>query len=298
MIGKKLCCFLFALAIPIFLSGCGGDGGSGSVSTGTVSMAITDAKPSLPVDVEQVIIRFDAVSVHKAGGGGWIVLPLADEVQTPYEIDLLQFADGNTTEFVPPTEMETGHYTQIRIEVIEAEMIPLGGGDPIPLIVSSDDVRTDKQFDFDVTGGGAVHVVIDFDLSQSIVAVGDGTFRLKPVFHMNKAQEAATVRGKISHATFGTSDVATVTVTWDADGSEDLSVDDEVFTMVDIGKGDDPTEFSIFWLVPSQGYHVLIEVDGASVYEEFVVSEDLPPGAIFWLNDPTPEDPTDEGDPI
>ncbi|NIS69965.1 MAG: DUF4382 domain-containing protein [Proteobacteria bacterium] len=283
---RNICRLFLAMAIPVFLFGCGGDGGSGSSSsTGTVSMDITDTKPMLPLDVEQVIIRFDAVSVHKAGGG-WLVLPLAEEAQTPYEIDLLQFTDGNTTQFVPPTQLEPGHYTQIRIEVIDAEMIPLGGGKPIPLIISSNDVKTDKQFDFDVTGGGAVAVVIDFDLSQSIVATGDGTgdvtYKLKPVLHLNEAQEAATIRGKISEVSFGGLGEARVTVTWDKEADGILNPDeDEVYTTVVTEEESDPTDFSIFWLVPEKGYHVDIKVDGTVIYEEFVPSSELSVGAIF-----------------
>ncbi len=274
---RKICRLFLAMAIPMFLFGCGGDGGSGSSSsTGTVSMDITDTKPMLPLDVEQVIIKFDAVSVHKAGGG-WLVLPLAEEAQTPYEIDLLQFTDGDTTEFVPPTELEAGHYTQIRIEVIEAKMIPLGGGDDIPLIISSNDVKTDKQFDFDVTGGGAVAVVIDFDLSQSIVATGDDTYKLKPVLHINYTQEAATIVGRISNSDLTASE-ATIVVT----------ARDEEYTRVVVEKDTlDPTVFNIYWLVPEEEYFVQIDLDGNQgvfEYEEIVSARDLPASAIFELN--------------
>ena len=56
---------------------------------------------------------------------------------------------------------------------------------------------------------------------------------------------------------------------------------------------EDPTEFSIFWIVPYESYTVEIDLDQDdstdSDYDEFVEDTDLPEGAEFELN---------EGDPI
>ncbi len=107
----------FAMAMGIIFGGCGGGGGDSSSSSGTVSMNITDAKPYLSVtDVESVSITFNEVSVHKSGGG-WITL---DTVTKPYTVDLYQFSDGAKTQFVPPVQLESGKYTQVRIGVTRA----------------------------------------------------------------------------------------------------------------------------------------------------------------------------------
>ncbi len=81
-----------ALIAGVLLSACGGGGGGSASSSGTISMAITDAKPSLPPGVVQVLVTIDEVSVH-ASGGSWVSLPLA---QNPFTIDLLQFSDGRS----------------------------------------------------------------------------------------------------------------------------------------------------------------------------------------------------------
>ncbi|MDH5202899.1 MAG: DUF4382 domain-containing protein [Nitrospirota bacterium] len=276
---KKIFCFYLVFAIAIFLSGCGGGGGgNGSGSSGTVSMNIADAKPMLPPGTEHVFITFDEVSVHKAGGE-WTSLPLA---KTPYTIDLLQFSDGKSTQLVPPVTLESGKYTQIRIGVTSAEIWI--NGVPYPVNIPSDKLRTDKEFEFNVIGGGAVNLTVDFDLSQSIVVTGSGTYQLKPVLHIIQTQEAATIQGSIKASTFGSFTEAVVIVIWDKDNSGTVTAGDEEYTRIRVEKGSDPTPFSIYWLVPNQSYIIQIEIGGSKIYEEFVVSTKLQAGAVFLLN--------------
>lgn len=274
---KKIFCFYLVLAIAILLTGCGGDSSDSSSSSGTVSINIADAKPMLPSGTEKVLITFDEVSVHKAGGE-WTSLPLA---QTPYIIDLLQFSDGRQTQLVPPVTLESGKYTQIRIGVASA-LIRINGVD-YPVEIPSENLKTDKEFDFEVTGGGAVDLTVDFDLSQSIVVTGSGTYKLKPVLHINETQEAATIQGSIAASTFGSFTEAVVIVTWDKDDSGTVNTGDEEYTRVTVEKEDSvPTQFNIYWLVPTQSYVIQITVGGTQIYEESVA--ELQAGIVFLLN--------------
>ena len=122
--------FLFVVS-GVFLVNCGGSGGGGGGGTGTLSMSITDAKPTLPVDdIVQVVITIDEIQVHKSGGG-WARLELANG-ENEYELDLLQYYDGDTTALVLPVTLSSGRYTQIRLGVKEAHMVSTSLGD-IPL---------------------------------------------------------------------------------------------------------------------------------------------------------------------
>jgi len=255
-------CILFALAIPMFLLGCGGD----DSETGSLSIRITDAKPLLEIEAIQALITFDEVRAHSAGGG-WVSLPMA---QRPYTIDLLQFVDGTSTELVPPVELESGKYTQLRLGITEGSLVTAEGEEPLE--IPSEYLKTSKNFDFDVEGGEAVDLMVDFDLSQSIKPAQDG-YQLKPVLHLNETQRAAQIQGSIAASTFVDSE-AEVTVTYDG----------EEYTKLLVTKTDDtaPTEFSIFWLVPNNEYTV--EVDGTIHYEEEVASTDLEPGEVHILN--------------
>jgi len=266
------------VAVVLLGAGCGSGDGSGA---GTVAISLADAKPQLPVDTEQVLVTFDEVSVHKAGGD-WVSLPMAD---TPFSVDLLQFSDGASTQLVPPVELDSGLYTQVRLILADnqAGQDPVNclvteGGQKIPLTVPSGFLRTDKNFEFEVEGGAAVDLTVHFDLSRSIVAQGNGRYHLKPVLHLQETAEAARIQGRIAASSFGASDEAAVTVT--------VLGETEPYTSVVVEKAPsvDPVPFTIYWLVPSVSYDVEIEVEGRLPYTETVDASDLGPGETFVLN--------------
>lgn len=277
-------CFIFvALICGIFLSACGGGGGTATFSSGTLSVEITDAKPVLPTGVAQVFVTIDEVSVHSSGGQ-WISLSMA---QTPFTMDLLQFTSGRTTQLVPPATLAPGKYTQLRLGV-QSAMIVTDTGQQLPVTIASGDLKTDKNFNFDVTGGGAVTLTVDFDLSQSLVVTGSGSYKLKPVLHLVNTAEAATITGSINVAAYGF-DQAVVIVTQDSDNSGNLTPGDEEYTRLVVAKAQsDPTPFSIYWLVPGQSYIVEVQIGGITVYSQAVAKTALPAGAVYPLKNGNP----------
>ncbi len=269
---KKWILLGLALAMMMSISGCGD--GSDSPSQGTVTANMTDAKPTLPDgNVESVSITFNEVSVHKSGGG-WVTLPTA---QQPYTLDLYQFNDGRKTQIVPPVKIDSGKYTQVRIGVVSGTMTI--SGHEYPLEIPSSNLRTDKNFEFDVPKDGAVDLTVDFDLSQSIVATGAGTYQLKPVLHLNETSKAATIQGTIG---FGTSTQATVIVTWDKNASGAIDDGDEEYTRITVASSE-AAPFNIFWLVPNEDYIVQVIVEGKTSTLS-VAASNLSPGAVYALN--------------
>ena len=272
--------WIISAFIMVMLTACSGGGGGSDGSSGTLAMDITDAKPMLPAGTKHVWISFEEVLVHKSGGG-WVSLPLA---QTHHSIDLLQFHSGNTTELVPPVSLEPGKYTQIRIVVSDANITI--DDTTYSLTIPSENLKTDKNFDFAVKGGGAVDITVDFDLSKSIVVTGPDEYKLKPVLHIVHTSEAATIQGAISDDSFENTDSSDAIITiLDNNGIE--------YTKVTVPRaGPDPAEFSIFWLVPNQEYTVEIDMDpeagDGEEYTETVDAVQLQPGDIFALNSDTP----------
>lgn len=294
---KKITYYLaLALSAGILFAGCGG-GDSGS--SGTVTMNVTDAKPVLSIppgsEVESVTITFDEVSVHKSGGG-WVTLPA---VQQPFSIDLYQFLNGNKTQFVPPVKIDSGKYTQVRIGVTDATIQiknDKGEIETLDLEIPSENLKTDKNFEFEVPDGGAVDLTVDFDLSQSIVVTGTGTYQLKPVLHINETSNAATIEGTINWAP---STQVTVTVTLDKfpyyaePDNTIIGVEDETYTQILVSESEQQIgepSFRIFWLVPEQGYFVRVvwgDPQNGVYYEEYVDKSNLPAkpgGAVYELN--------------
>jgi len=286
----KLLIFFFLASSFMVFSGCGGGGGD-SESYGEVAIDVTDAKPVLPEGATNLWITFSEILVHKSGGG-WISLPLTGDLPTT-TIDLLQFNDGNTTELVPPVSLESGKYTQLRIVITEAR-IRFNDDESTdqPVEIPSQNLKTDKNFDFDVVGGGAVDIIIDFDLSQSIVVTDNGSgtpsYQLKPVLHIVDAYESATINGKIDPSSFTVDQNAEVTVFVYNPNTQEY----EEYTKIEVSKSDEdaPNEFSIFWLVPDENYKVEIDFDPVSDngFEFSEQLDDLDPGEVRDLNGNNP----------
>jgi hypothetical protein len=174
-------------------------------------------------------------------------------------------------------QLEPGKYTQLRLGVTKGSLVTTEGEEPLE--ISSEYLKTDKNFDFHVDSGEAVDLMVDFDLSQSIKPKQDG-YQLKPVLHLNETQRAAQIRGSIAESTFLDSE-AEVTVT----------LDGEEYTKLLVTKTDpssDPTEFCIFWLVPDNEYTVEVEVDGTTALDEDVAATNLEPGEVYTLNSGSP----------
>lgn len=263
---KSMWLFLgVAISFAIVSFGCGGgSGGSSGGGSGTVSMSITDAKPMLPETsgktITNVFVTIDEILVHKSGGS-WVSLNLPQS-PNPFIIDLMQFSDGTTTELVPPAALDAGRYTQIRLSVVNAKLA--FDNDPnqanwVDVTIPSENLKTDENFDF-LVGGAAVDITIDFDLSKSLVLEGNGSYKLKPVLHINETTEAATVTGFIDNKFFaGNSFIVTV---FDSNGEEYTKIVVAEKTGVDSsGNQITKTPYSIFWLVPDQYYTVKLNVN-------------------------------------
>jgi len=261
---KLFCGFSICVVMLATLSCSDGGGSSGTTAgTGIVSMSITDAKPMLPANITAFKVKFDEVLVHKSGGG-WISLPMAE---SPHVIDLLQFIDGDTTEFVPPVRLEYGKYTQVRIVISEAWITVSEGNNEIESVVTipSENLKTDKNFVFDVEDPTGVDIIVDFDLSMSLKVdnnISPSTYSCKPVLHLAETRKAATIVGRINDADFGDEDYATVTVF--VRDSNNSSYEEYTKIMVTNTASENPETFTIFWLVPNKEYLVEIDSEGTS----------------------------------
>ena len=286
----RLLIFLTIASSFLMITACGGGGGS-SIGHGEVAMHITDAKPLLPEGAENVTnlwITLTGVLVHKSGGG-WISLPMTGDPPS-ITIDLLQISNGVTTEIVRPVLLEYGKYTQIRL-LIDSATIRFDN-DPDTdsiVVVPPEHLKTDKNFIFDVDKPAAVDVVIDLDLSQSLVVTdpfGTPSYKINPVIHIVRATEAATIKGGISQGSFIVGQNAEVTLFIPNSG---IQGGYEKYTKIEVSESDtDPTEFSIYWLVSDEDYRVEIKFDPDFVngvdFSEDVSATDVKPGEVWNLN--------------
>lgn len=248
---------------------------------------VTDAKPALPDGTEAVYITFEDFSVHREGGD-WVSLPLTE---IPYAVDLLEFHSGRTTTLVQPVSLKPGSYDRVRVAISSAAV--LRDGSFYSVALPSENLVIEKDFFFDLEDGKTIDITIDFDLSQSLKLFDPpvaSSYQLEPVLHINQTETAATIHGEISAETFAEYDSreATVALFVDKDLSGDWSTADEEYTRVVVGR--DNRIFTIFWLIPEQGYTIQVEMDGTGSpeFEQFVFPADLQKGDSFELNHGSP----------
>jgi hypothetical protein len=277
-------------------TGTGDTGDTGTGDTGTGDTGTTDPNPKDPKDgnsgkgkdfsyVKKLLVTFDCIEVHKVGYG-WISLPL---LVSPYTVDLLEFSNGKKTQLIPPAVLPAGKYTQVRIGVAAAAIVT-DTNETIPVTVPSDCLKTSSEFEFEVNGGGVADLIIAFSASRSLVVTGSGKYKLKPVLHLVKASEAATVAGSITPSTFGSYTTAKVVVIRDKNKNGFIDDGEGIYTCVFVNKASTGnTPFSVKWLAPYESYIVQLYIGGNYVGEELIFASSLPPGAIFALN---------QGDPI
>jgi hypothetical protein len=175
--------------IATTLVACGGGGGSSTptstASTGTLSVALTDA-PACGFDAVNVTvnkIRVNASASASETDAGWTDITL----NPAKKINLLNLTNG-VLESLGQTELSAGHYSQLRL-VLDANtgtglansVVPTGGTEQTLTTPSAVQSGIKLTNGFDVAAGQKVDLVLDFDACKSVVTQGKGKYLLKPV---------------------------------------------------------------------------------------------------------------------
>mgnify|MGYP000441521034 CR=1 FL=1 len=197
--GIKTLLPLFALT----LMACGGGGGGGgggtdtpAVTTGSLSLEITDA----PVDEAfSVVVEFDGVELQPAEGDRII------REFEPRSIDLLQLTDGLTETLLNNESLPGGQYSWIRLMVnaepnVQDSYIQLiESGEALELqIPSGAETGLKINRGFLVPTGGSASFTIDFDLRKSIHKPGGNSdYKLRPTLRMIDNAEVVPLNGTI-----------------------------------------------------------------------------------------------------
>lgn len=181
--------YLMTLLIPIILwTGCSKKSTSPE-ENGVLRLYLTDSVGP----IEQVNLTISRVSVHTSAGGdstGWRVVN--DSLAT---YDLIQLANGATA-LLGETELEPGHYTQIRLLVTDSCQVVIDG-ESYPLHIPSgleSGVKLNHQFE--IEAGKLYELLLDFDTQRSIVLTDDG-YLLKPVIRVVPLVISGTISGTV-----------------------------------------------------------------------------------------------------
>jgi len=159
---KKL--ILFAISIALLLSGC-----TSSDGTGNFKLFLTDQ----PIDdAEKILVTISEINVQKEDEGFLTIW------SGTKEYDLLELRDNE--EKIIDVTLEEGTYTQIRLVVIEGQIVI--AGESHDMFVPSSEVKIPVVFT--IMEDGAVEILLDFEAEHSIHAVmagQSGRYILTPV---------------------------------------------------------------------------------------------------------------------
>lgn len=194
-----------ALVAMSFFIGCGGSQGT----SGTTGLQLYLADD--PLDANAVNVTISRVDVSK-DGTGWTTV--RDFTSSPVTINLLDYRyDGNTATpdkyLLADSPLEAGHYTQIRLILTKVEIVDNSNTTYECLMSSQDKTGLKLVGSFDVVSGTKSAVLIDFDAAKSIVAEGNGVYRLKPTTRVVPLQISGSTHGVVE---FHGADNATVPV--------------------------------------------------------------------------------------
>ena len=174
---------------------------------GTLVMQITDAPADL--NIEKALVTISEVQVHVAGEDNEEVedavepeVPeTSEETETTEEVeeetkagwftvvaeeqtfDLMELV--NVVDVLGQAELDTGKYAQVRLTLKEAKVTI--DGEEHNLEVPSGKIKLVKGFD--ILAGETTTLTLDFDAQQSVIATGNGEYKLKPTIKILSEEE-------------------------------------------------------------------------------------------------------------
>jgi len=161
----------------------------GPSSTGTLTIYLTDS-PTI-ADFDSVNITFSQVSAHL--DSEWVTV-----LGSPVTVNLLDLVNGNAIIF-GSADVPAGKYTQIRIKIDNAYVVLTGQEDPIPMTVPSG-AQTGLKLgpQFTVVEGATYELIVDFDVSRSIVINQQG-YKLKPHLRVTPLALSGSISGTVTN---------------------------------------------------------------------------------------------------
>lgn len=186
------------LAPLVLLSGCGGGGSSSTGGTGTLSVSLADAPDptisSLNITIDRVeahVVNADDLNDNDANH--WRVITTA-----PQTFDLLDLVKNET--ILGSGSIPAGHYTQVRLFPSNATVTDATGTHPVT-IPSAANTGIKVNVDYTIGANQVTAILLDFNVSKSLIKTGAGTYKLQPVIPAVVKVLSGTVTGTVNSGT-------------------------------------------------------------------------------------------------
>lgn len=319
---KLIAGWVLISSAAMLLGACGGGGGSPSSA---LNVSLADAPTSL-AGVQSVFITVTGVEVQPTNGSA-----MTFSLTGPLAVDLLTLQQGNVASLVNSASVPAGSYDWIRLILDTSAgknyvlVCPAGTGTTCAsptnvalTIPSGAETGLKIVRGFTMPVNGAIHLVIDFNVNSSIVAIPNATsWLLKPVLRVVQTDTVGTLAGSISasamqaakysKAACSATNLPTVYV-YSAQSATTNVTPDDIFTgteettetpvqpivtqLTTYNTANGSATFNIPWLASDSGYNeytvaFTCDPDDPSVDESAIVPPATAP-TIFFTSYATP----------
>jgi hypothetical protein len=193
--------FAATASLAAYATGCGEDG-HGGMSTGTLTLSVSDA----PVDLaNRVVVLFNGVEVKPEEGDS-----VSFQIEGKREIDLLALDGTESRVLLNSASLPAGQYNWIRLSV-EAERDVLDSYIELEdlsveslWVPSGEEVGLKLNRNFIVPAGGFAAFTVDFDLRKSVHdPEGFDDYILRPTLRVIDNTEIGSITGIVDSALLG-----------------------------------------------------------------------------------------------
>lgn len=190
---------LFAILLAVTITSCDNESTKSSAGTGTMEVVMHDN----PGNYQEVWVDVQRVEVNNQADEdttkGWVVISEPDK-----RYNLLELINGSQ-EVLGEAELETGIYSQIRLILGDDNTIVVNDSTYNLQTPSAQQSGLKLNINADIKEGMTYTLMLDFDVSRSIVVRGQGgatneTYLLKPVIRAYAQAETGTISGIIEPA--------------------------------------------------------------------------------------------------
>jgi len=191
---RKGFCVLFILTLGLLIIvGCEKNTTSVANQSNKTSLKLylTDSPATM---YDSVNITFSEVSAHH--DSSWITL-----MDTLMTVNLLDLTNGHTILF-GSADVPSGHYTQIRLKILDAYVV-VNGQKQAMVVPSGSTSGLKFGPEFTVSEGSTYQMVVDFDVHRSIVRMGPRFhprgYKLKPRIRICPMAITGAISGTITN---------------------------------------------------------------------------------------------------
>jgi hypothetical protein len=184
-----------ALLPVVALAGCGGGGSGAGGNTGTLRVSLVDAPDPSITSLNVTIDRVEAHVINPNDPndnepGHWQAI-----TTDPQTFDLLDLVTNEA--ILGSGTLPVGRYSQVRLFVSNATVTDATGTHPVT-IPSAGNTGIKLNVDYTISPNQVTAILLDFNVSKSLIKTGNGQYRLQPVIPVVVKVLSGTITGTVT----------------------------------------------------------------------------------------------------